>query len=144
MARASERHDPSFDVLEYAAAREMVTLRSTGWIKAGVRVTDSRYDPPGTLASASDVLPRCHVCDVIIEPDKDGEIRQEMVEHDGRIVRGPVWVQAECRTGVSTRTTTSWAMASPLPGPRQDLTAHTQEPEPLSPGRGSRVCAVRS
>ena len=25
-----------------------------------------------------------------------------VVEHDGRIVWGPVWVHAECRTGVST------------------------------------------
>lgn len=101
-AQVLGHNDPSFNVLEYAAACGIVGLSSTGWIKAGVRVTDGRYDPPGTLASASDLLPRCHVCAVIIEPDKDGEIRREMVEQDGRIVWGPVWVHAECRTGVST------------------------------------------
>lgn len=96
-------NDPAFDVLEYAAACGIVNIRTGGWIRAGVRMSNGRFDPPGTLARAHELLPLCHVCQTGIEPDRKGQVRRESVStDDNRLVWGPVWVHQECRTLVRT------------------------------------------
>lgn len=96
-------NDPTFDVVEYAAACGVSNIRTGGWIRAGVRISNGRYDPPGTLASANQLLPLCHVCQTSIEPDRRGQVRRESIStDDGQIVWGPVWVHQECRTEVRT------------------------------------------
>lgn len=103
-AQVLGHNDPTFDVLAYAGACGVAAIKSGGWIKAGIRTTNGRYNPPGTLhASASDLLPRCHVCAVTIEPDQNGLIRREGVaDADGRLLWGMVWVHTYCRFNVST------------------------------------------